>query len=187
MTKITLKEFCAQWVTPKTSRTLASRLSYNAEEFTTKAGEYARECFRESFVLGGFFGSGQHWPVRTSPWGRRFQHPVMIDQGVLKDAIKGEKGKGIYYGVLGQRDYTRRFEYVVSTQERSEPVPKKRGHSSNRGYAAVHNTDPRLSNYTVNQYSTRKPVQRQFMGHSQKMLDHIHAEFVPHLFDGFPK
>lgn len=187
MKKISLKEFGAQWVTPKSSRTVASRLAFDAEEFTTLAGEYAADCFRQSFVEGGFYGYTRKWEPRTSAWGKRFKHPLMVDQGVLMNAIKGEKGKGLHYGVLGQRDFTRRYRYDIGTEESSTAVEKKRGESSNIGYAAVHNSDPRLTNYTVNQYSSRKPVQRQFMGHSELMLHYIEEELLPHVFDGFPR
>ncbi|CDN31209.1 hypothetical protein BN938_1114 [Mucinivorans hirudinis] len=44
-----------------------------------------------------------------------------------------------------------------------------------------------MSNFTVNQYSGRKPVQRQFVGISSKINEHVFAELTQMLFKGFPQ
>lgn len=192
MTKITLKEFCAHWVTPKTSRTLASRLAYNAEEFTTKAGVYAAECFRQSFAQGGFYGTGRKWAPCTSKWAKRKKHahPTLLDTGTLRDSIKGGP-RNFVYSTRGKRDFIRRFKYEIGTNEVSTIDTTRRGEPKNvpyyNTYAAFHNSDPRKTDYTVNQHSRRKPEQRQFIGFSDVIEDHIAAEFLPHLFDGFPR
>lgn len=188
MAKITLDDFCNQWARGKTVRPWHSLLSKNAEDFATVAGEYALSRFRTSFSEGGFYGSGQRWAPRTSKWGKKFTHPVMIDQGELKSKIKGEMGRYRGYSTFGKRDYSRRFRYDIWTSEQSRPTKGKRGkkRGRNQNYAAVHNTDPKFGLYTVNQYSSRRPVQRQFIGHSQKLLSTIEKLFVPMIFKDFP-
>ncbi|MFR9543445.1 MAG: hypothetical protein SNH27_15520 [Rikenellaceae bacterium] len=187
MPKISLDEFCNQWVRAKTQRAWSSLLAFNSEEFSTKAGTYALGCFRSSFTEGGFYG-GSKWSPRTSKWGKKYSHPVMIDQGELKNSIKGEVGKGGSYSAFGKRDYRRRFRYDIWTDEKSKAIKGKRGRRNTRyqNYAAIHNTDPKFGLYTVNQYSSRRPVQRQFIGHSEKMLNVINTQFVPDIFKGFP-
>ena len=191
MSQITLKEFCAQWVTPKTSRTLASRLAFNAEEFITKAGEYTTECFRQSFSQGGFYGTGSKWLPCTSKWALRKKHihPTLVDTGSLRNSIDGKPRK-FEYSALGKREFTRRYKYEIGTNEVSAIDSTKRGEPKNvpyyNTYAAFHNSDPRTTQYTVNQYSRRKPVQRQFIGFNDAIEEHIAAAFVPHIFDGFP-
>ena len=68
------------------------------------------------------------------------------------------------------------------------PVRGKRGRSRERygHYAAIHNTDPKFGLYTVNQYSSRRPVHRQFIGFSPKIDAHIAAHFIDKIFEGFP-
>ena len=187
MAKITLDDFCNHWTRGKMARPFHSLLTKNAEDFVTLAGEYALSRFRTSFVEGGFYGSGQKWAPRESKWGKKFTHPIMIDQGELKRKIKGERGKGGSYSVFGKRDYRRRYRYDIWTTEQSKPIKGKRGRSNTRykNYAAVHNTDPKFGLYTVNQYSSRRPVQRQFIGHSEKLLDTIEKVFVPIIFREF--
>ncbi len=187
MPKISLDDFCAQWYKQKTQKAWHSILAFNASEFVTKAGGHALGAFRESFVRGGFYGGGK-WQPRTSKWGKKFKHPVMIDTQTLKRSIKGEKGKNGEYSRIGKRDYKRRYHYGIWTTEVSQPIKGKRGRrrTSNQTYAAVHNTDPKLGLYTVNQYSSRRPVQRQFIGHSDKILDRINEVLVPQIFKGFP-
>ena len=187
MPKISLGDFCAQWSRGSRVRPWHSLLAYNAEEFSTKAGTYALSRFRTSFAEGGFYG-GSKWSPRTSKWGKKFTHPVMIDQGILRNAIKGEKSIGGSYSAFGKRDYRKRFRYAIWTDEKSVPVSGKRGKRRTRSqsYAAIHNTDPKFGLYTVNQYSSRRPVQRQFIGHSDKLLNTINSLFVPEIFKGFP-
>ena len=79
--------------------------------------------------------------------------------------------------------------YWIYTTEQSVPQKGKRGRKTDRykNYAAVHNTDPKFGLYTVNQYSSRRPVHRQFIGFSPKIEDHIALHFVDMIFEGFPK
>ena len=53
MQKISLDEFCAQWVPQPGRQSLTSRLAYNASEFTTLAGAFSRRFFQMSFAQGG--------------------------------------------------------------------------------------------------------------------------------------
>lgn len=188
MTNITLDQFCAHWTRDKRVRAWHSLLAKNAEDFATRAGEYALSCFKSSFDSGGFYGSGTKWAPRTSRWGKKFTHPLMDDQSVLKNSLKGEF-KSLDYSAFGRIDYKRKSKYTIWSTEESVPIKGKRGkkRTGNQTYAAVHNTDPSLGLYTVNQYSSRRPVQRQFIGHSDKLLDYINSVFVPDIFDGFPK
>lgn len=168
-----------------------SRFEKNVFDFTTKAGEYTKSRFRSSFETGGFYGSGSSWAPRESRWGRKFTHPVMIDTGTLKDSIKGEQvafDKSFLTGRshFGGRINKRRSIYDIWTTEISTPVKGKRGKSRGKGYAAIHNTDPKDSSFTVNQYSSRKPVQRQFIGINPKIQDFINSHYVPMIFEGFP-
>lgn len=75
------------------------------------------------------------------------------------------------------------------TTEKSEPVKGKRGRKTGRykNYAAVHNTDPKFGLYTVNQYSSRRPVHRPFIGFSPKIDEHIASHFIDMIFKGFPQ
>lgn len=189
MTKLTLDEFCNQWARGKTVRPWHSLLAKNAEDFVTLAGEYARSRFRTSFAEGGLYGSGNKWTPRQSKWGKKFSHPVMIDQGELKSKIKGAPGKTGSYSTFGKRDYRRRFRYDIWTDEQSVAIRNKRGKKRGRyqNYAAVHNTDPKFCLYTVNQYSSRRPEHRQFIGHSPKLLDFINRVFAPEIFKGLPR
>ena len=50
----------------------------------------------------------------------------------------------------------------------------------------MHNTDPALGLYTVNQYSRRRPEHRQFIGISPKLNHTVNQLFIPILFRGFP-
>lgn len=142
---------------------LASRMEYNVFEFTTLIGEQSKQFFKNSFHAGGFYGSGAKWKPRESKWGKKFTHPVLIDTGMLENSIQSESKE---ISINGRRDNGTRIrkqgaKYYIWTAEISTPVKGKRGKKKGLGrYAAVHNSDPRLTNFTVNQYSSRKPVQR---------------------------
>lgn len=190
MPKITLDEFCSQWVQGKWTTVMASKLATNVFNFTTAAGEYSRNEFQSSFSSGSFCG-GSPWAPRTSRWGRRFTHPVLRDSGTLAGSLHGEANK---IDIEGRRDNRARIsrhgaKYSIWTTEKSVPVRGKRGKSKERygHYAAVHNTDPKFGLYTVNQYSKRRPVHRQFIGFNNKIDDYIHTHFVDMIFEGFPK
>ncbi len=188
MHKITIDEFCNQWARTKQQMSWSSRLSYNVEEFTTRAGVYSLSRFKTSFYEGGMYGSGTKWKPRESKWGKKFTHPVMRDQGILKGSLKGGRGKYGQYSSIGKMGYKRNYSYDISTTERSRPIKGKRGRKKrgNQTYAAVHNTDPKFGLYTVNQYSSRRPEQRQFIGHSDKLQNTIEELFIPLIFKNFP-
>ena len=100
MSKITLDEFCAQWVPGKWTTAMASRLENNAFDFATVAGEYAKEQFQASFAVGGF--NGKRWAPRTSRWGRacRYRrtegrpHADIPERRLLLDSHHGEEHAG---------------------------------------------------------------------------------------------
>lgn len=166
----------------------ASRLDYNVANFVTEAGEYSRRFFQFSFAAGGFYGSGQKWKPRNSRWGRRFTHPVLIDSGKLKDSIKGgntfnNEGSAKQ---AGSGRFRSNYGYLIKTTAESEPEAGKRGKHTSPSYAAFHNTDPRISPFTVNQHTKRKPVQRQFIGLSEKLDNYINTHYVPRIFKHFP-
>ena len=166
MNKLTLDQFCDLWAKDIRQKQWHSILAKNAEDFATVAGEYALSCFRASFDQGGFYGSGTKWAPRESKWGKKLGS----------------------YSAFGKRDYRRRYGYDIWTDEKSVPIKGKRGKKRGRyqNYAAVHNTDPKFGLYTVNQYSSRRPVHRQFIGHSPKVLEHINSVLTPTIFKGFP-
>ncbi|KAA6302855.1 MAG: hypothetical protein EZS26_001025 [Candidatus Ordinivivax streblomastigis] len=186
--KITLDEFCLQWVKGNQYRTMASRFEKNTFDFATIAGEYSKRFFQTSFIYGGFYGSGSKWKARESKWGKKFTHPVMIDTGTLRNSIKGETHESNFTGHRdnGTKIFRRGAKYYIWTTEVSMPQRGKRGRKRGNGrYAAVHNSDPSKTNFTVNQYSSRKPVQRQFIGFSRKLDDDL-KRFIPMIFKGFP-
>ena len=189
MPKITLDEFCSHWVQGKWTRVMASRLEHNVFDFVTAAGEYTKGRFQSSFSSGGFCGESK-WAPRTSRWGKRFTHPVMNDTGTLAKSIEGKASR---VDIEGRRtNRTRIFRkgayYTIWTTEKSVPAKGKRGKSRERygHYAAVHNTDPKFGLYTVNQYSSRRPVHRQFIGFSPGVEEYIASHFMDMIFKGFP-
>lgn len=189
MPAITLDQFCNQWARGKDVRPWHSLLAKNAEDFVTVAGEYALSRFRTSFAEGGLYGSGTKWAPRTSKWGKKYTHPVLIDSEELKSKIKGQKSELGGYSTFGKRDYRRRYHYDIWTEEKSQTMDGHRGKKKGRyqNYAAVHNTDPKFGLYTVRKNSLKRPVHRQFIGHSPKLLDTINKLFVPKIFNGFPE
>ena len=97
-----------------------------------------------------------------------------------------DRHSGTAFGPYAHLPERRQVLHV--TTEKSFPVKGKRGRSKERygHYAAIHNTDPKFGLYTVNQYSTRRPVHRQFIGFSPKTDDYIAAHFIDMIFKGFP-
>lgn len=190
--KITPQEFINHWVKDKQSMSIVSRFEQNIFDFTTKAGEYTAACFRESFTQGGFYGSGTKWLPRSSRWGKLHTHPTMIDTETLKKNIKGSQRHFDRTNITGRRAngtriFKRGSKYDIDTEETSKASGTKRGNNPRgKGYAAIHNTDPRLSGFTVNQHSSKKPVHRQFIGYSPKIDSHIAANFMDMIFKGFP-
>ena len=189
MTKITLDQFCAHWVTGKYYHQMGNRLYYNSQDFATAVGEYTKQQFQSSFEKGGFCG-GSKWPARTSKWGKKFTHPTLVDTGTLSRSIKGETGRTTNFGKLhGRSGFRRSARYDIWTTEVSTYIKGKRGRKRGKykNYAAVHNTDPKFGLYTVNQYSSRSPVHRQFIGFSPTIEAYVNSHLIDMLFQGFPK
>lgn len=114
----------------------------------------------------------------------------MNDTGTLARSIQSEAGRT---DIVGRRSTVRASSgkapgIACGLRKRAFPVKGKRGRSKERygHYAAIHNTDPKFGLYTVNQYSTRRPVHRQFIGFSPKTDDYIAAHFIDMIFKGFP-
>ena len=116
----------------------------------------------------------------------------MDDTGTLKGAISGksenisrQSGKKIN----GRTPFTKMGAvYNIHTEEISQSGNGKRGvNTHGKGYAAVHNTDPQISPFTVNQWSKKKPVQRQFIGFNDRLNNYINTHYVPIIFKGLPQ
>lgn len=189
MPKITLDQFISQW---NSKMPVANRLDFNIMEFTTKAGDYSRRYFQMSFAQGGFYASGNKWKPRESRWGKKFTHPIMIDTSTLKDSIQGSPlnvSRQSGRKVNGRTPFSKiGATYNIHTNENTQQAIKgKRGlNKKAKGYAAIHNTDSSISPFTVNQYSNKKPVQRQFIGFSSKLDGYINSHFIPLIFKGLP-
>ena len=199
-TKITLEQMIE-----KCEKLTFLSFSHDVFEFTTLAGRYSKNFFQESFDKQSF--NGNKWKPRESRWGERFTHPILYDTGTLKESIRNipqatpgynpeNKSETIGYpGGKSKRRVDGKFVhqrysagYLIKTNEVSRAIRGKRGFShKSKGYAAVHNTDPRISPYTVNQYSTRKPVQRQFIGFSRELDDYVNNDLIKNvLLRSFP-
>lgn len=181
--KLTLDQFVAQWAPGGNSKRIVSRFEVNIFDFTTIAGNYSKRFFQTSFMVGGFYGSGKSWEPRQSRWGKRKTHPILIETGTLKNSIKFESKQISHTGWTDSRKriFSRGSRYDIWTTEKSKRKGKNRyGH-----YAAIHNTDPRYSNFKVNGHSNKKPVQRQFIGISP-VLDKDIERFLHIIFRGFP-
>jgi len=175
MKKITIGEMLNHWHGySKDPGSLVGRIMEdNITDFVTAVGMASKAYFLNSFAAGGF--DGKKWPVRTSKWGKRFTHPLMLDRETLRNSIKEEN------------DELKTHEYQIRTTEKSFAVPKKRGKKkgNDQSYAAVHNTAPEFSDFTVNQRSDRKPEHRQFMGFSTTLDEEI-SQLIPNIFDRLP-
>ena len=192
MIKLSLDDFCNQWAPGGSPNLILSRLQFNIRDFTTMAGEESKRYFQNSFSSGGF--NGIPWKPRTSRWGKKHGHPVMIDRGELKNSIKGEQTDMNRSNIggwspSGRRDriFRRGAAYFIWTNESSIAERGKRGLNRSRkhSYAAIHNTAPQFHNFTVNQHSARKPEQRQFIGFSPSLNDSV-AAFIDVIFKGIP-
>ncbi len=189
MSKITLATFCNQWVEEKGRRPMVNRFEKNVFDFTTVVGHRSKMFFQASFGYGGFYGTGNKWLPRQSSWGKKMGHPVLRDTLTLAKSIKGEQeryDKTNYQSRRGKNAsiFKRGSKYYIYTTALSTPKKNKRG-GGTRSYAAIHNSDPSKTDYTVNQYSTKKPVQRQFIGFNRRLeVDTFSQTDI--LFRGFP-
>lgn len=188
--KITIDEFCNQWL--KGDRHLISQFQQNVFDFTTVTGNYSKRFFRTSFLAGGFYGSGQAWKPRESRWGKKFTHPVMKDTEMLASTINGDEVARESNHTGWRHDGTRLFKrgarFDVQSEEVGYASKGRRGRNTKaKGYAAIHNTDPSLSKYTVNQYSSRRPVWRQFIGFSPKLDSDVNDHLTKILFRNMPR
>lgn len=188
MIELTPRDFIAQWVGIKGAPIMVSVLEKNMTDFVTVAGKYSKSCFQTSFDSQGFYRSGQKWSPRQSKWGKRKTHPLLLESWNLYGSISA--GANDMYDSKNARRHSgakiksKRVAYVIATEEHKR---NKRKGKFSRGYAAIHNTDPKLHNFHVNQYSDRKPVQRQFIGFNPNINEYINRNFVPMLFEGFPR
>lgn len=193
MSKISLDAFCNQWAQGGNPKIIVSQFDKNIFDFVTIAGQYSKRFFVASFTnrTSGFYGSGSAWAPRSSKWGKKFTHPLMNDTGKLRRFIQGSATRNNKTGRKnnGTKLFIRGASYDITTNEESAPVKGKRGKHKRGGvyarYGGIHNSDPDKSNFTVNQYSRRKPVQRQFIGISDKLNNDI-GKFIHILFRGFP-
>ncbi|RHH14386.1 hypothetical protein DW228_06185 [Bacteroides fragilis] len=188
MIELTPQQFISQWVTPRKDPILINRLQKNMTDFVTSAGQYSKSCFQASFFNQGFYRTGQSWKPRQSKWGKRHIHPLLMETGNLFGTILGETGVPFRSGNAKRHNGTKiksnRVAYTIYTKEGDKNTRKS---NFSRGYAAIHNTDPKLHNFKVNKWSNRKPVQRQFIGFNYNVDGYIYRNFVPMLFEGFPK
>lgn len=181
--KITLDEFCEQWCPKNNARIRRLQFEHGVEDFTTLAGNYTRRTFQASFFYQGFY-KGASWQPKKSRWSQKFPHKILIDTSNLLRSIRHDPSK--LRTNNKSRIYAKIEKYEISTNELSFPVKGKRGKSSGIGYAAVHNTDPKISGYFVNQHSKRRPIHRQFIGFNPRTDEYIRQNFVPIIFKHFP-
>lgn len=199
--EITLDQFVNQWVPkdPKATKAIPEKMTTAISNFTTAAGDHALTCFKSSFEKGGFCGETKWEPRKNNRWGKKLDHPVLYDFGKLHDGIVAdsqstERGHWNWPGDGNKRigppkeGLRRHYTYKISTTEIAIPsdgTPKRRGKVTRDkyNYAAVHNTPPGISPFTVNQHSDRKPIQRQFIGHNTNVLNHINDVLLPKYFN----
>lgn len=188
--KIKPDQFYKQWLRLGTASAMVSFFERQVFDFTTFAGDLTKHRFKESFRQGGFYGTGMKWPARASKWGQKFDHPVMVDTGLLQSNIDG----GINYGnkdkkpAPGQKAvYKKGHSYTINANPASVAIQGKRGVRKDgpTTYAAVHNTDPRISGYYTNQWHKSRPEHRQFMGLNKKIDAEI-TKLYPYIFNGLP-
>lgn len=192
---ITPEQFYNQWILNLKNQTKVSFFENQVLRFAQTAGDISKDRFRKSFEEGGFYGTGQRWPERTSRWGRRFTHPVMRDFGLLASSIKGERhthnikqkpapGRKAAFQQLAIYPIVAAPETTDS--EKGEEKSRHRGmrHSGPTTYAAVHNA-PASFGFWTNQHHKSRPVRRQFIGLNRK-LDAEIARYYNMIFNGFP-
>lgn len=203
--KITLENFCNQWKYNGGYEAFVKHFERLIFDFTTKAGNYSKMRFSSSFESKSFAGVGPAWkPRRWQPRKKKGKdnenqneepHALMDDFGTLKAGIKGYQPKFSETfrdeppSPISRRIYTKGSYYHIYTHARTTAREKAhRGLStkSNNSYAAVHNTDPKLGVYKVNQRpGAGAPEQRQFIGFHPSIDEYI-AGLIPEIFSQFP-
>jgi hypothetical protein len=188
---ITPQQFYKQWLRLGPAAATVSHFDRQVHDFTFTAGRVSKDRFQQSFTQGGFYGSGQRWPERTSRWGRRFHHPVMNHTGLLKAAIDGDSfsDKVSRKPAPGRKAAFRRHTtYTLVAAPESVAMRGVRGVRKDGApttYAAVHNAPPTEFGHWSNQHRKSRPVQRQFMGLNKK-LDAEIARYYNTIFNGLP-
>lgn len=173
-TNLTPEQFIDSWK-PVTM----SKIDSNAHRFVVAAAKYMQMRFKASFNQG-FFGTP--WAPRRSKWGISHKHRVLNETGALKNSIKVDEGQNR----AGLRSFTG-GAYMASANVHTTASSSRKKFSDDSGYAAIHNSDPAETSYTVNGNSTKKPVRRQFMGYSKAADDYIAFNFLSEiLLDQIP-
>ncbi|MGL5690346.1 MAG: hypothetical protein ACRDD8_05925 [Bacteroidales bacterium] len=117
-------------------------------------GKWATDHFKQNFDEGGFDGG---------PWAQRnhnYPHPTLNKSGELKNSISFQLEPGV--GVVIYTD-----ESKFSTQ---------RGKRSSNAYAVFHN-DP-TGSWRINQFSDAPAIQRQFIGPTPALHEHIRTSII---------
>lgn len=188
---ITPDQFYKQWLRLGPAQATVSHFENQVIDFTATAGRFSQDRFKRSFDEGGFYGSGQRWPERTSRWGRNLTHPVLKHTGLLRSVIDGD----LYTSNVTHKPAPgRKSEFGRSSVYKivANPESVKREANGRRGvrkngpttYAAVHNA-PASFGFWTNQYRKSRPVRRQFMGPNTK-LDAEIARYYNMIFNGLP-
>lgn len=149
-----------------------SKIDINAHRFVVAAAKHMQLRFKASFSQG-FYGSP--WAPRKSRWGIRRKHRVLNETGDLKNSIMVDENP------LQGKSFT------ASANVHTTASSSRKRNGDKSGYAAVHNSDPNQTNYTVNGFSKKRPVQRQFMGFSAQGDSYIAANYLTQiLLDQIP-
>lgn len=171
---LTPEQFVASW-----SGVSLSKIDSNAHRFVVAASKYMQMRFKGSFHQGFY---GKPWPVRRSKWGMRRKHRVLSETGALRNSIQVMD----YGDRRGMRGFSK-GAYLAESKIFTTASSSRKKRGDNSGYAAIHNSDPSQTNYTVNQHSSRKPVQRQFIGFSPEADQHIANNYLSQiLLDQIP-
>lgn len=185
---ITPDQFYKQWLRLGPAQATVSHFERQVLDFTATAGRFSKDRFQRSFDEGGFYGTGQKWPARTSRWGRRFTHPVMKHSGLLQSSIDGDSStdNATHKPAPGRKAaFRRKSTYTIVANPESVKWPGRRGvrKSGPTTYAAVHNAP--AGTYWSNQHRKSKAVRRQFMGLNRKLDTEI-ARYYNTIFNGLP-
>lgn len=155
--EVTLREWNRRW---GNIAYISFRLDFNAFNFVVMASKFASRFFKSSFRSQRFYKSGQsRWEKRKD----NLPHKILLETGELMNSIE-------YSGV---RPTFLQPSATVSTNER---YGNRKGKKM-AGYAAVHNEPASKTGFSVNQYSRKKPIQRQFMGHNKELYKQIAQKY----------